>query len=48
MTEKQIKEASEIENDTIYNVRNGDTCCCSHWKAWYKQNAKIPFDSNND
>ena len=44
MNDAQIEEADSIEKDIIYKVRNGETCCCKHWRKWYNDNKNETFD----
>ena len=35
---------TDISQDLIYNVRNGITCKCVHFKTWYKEKKKIEYN----
>jgi len=44
LSPKQLEECSEIDKDFIYNIRNGSTCACTHFKQWYKGEKKYLYN----
>lgn len=44
MTEEMKEKAGSISNDLIYNIRNGETCKCIHFKEWYKDWVKNDYE----
>lgn len=44
MNDDMKEKSSCITNDLIYNIRNGDTCKCTHFKEWYNDWYKNDYE----